>query len=84
MTDKLLYRQIHPHFVQDGVVLSPAFKPMKPNKQLSVYDGDMINPESAWKHYTNMKNKSTGVMAVTEDECRSQELIVTSDPKPYV
>ena len=84
MTDKLLYRQIHPQFVQDGIVTSQAFRPIKPKTRLSVYDGSMINPKPAWQHYTNtLKNKSIGVMGVTENECELKKLKVISDPKPY-
>lgn len=43
----------------------------------------MIDAEPAWKHYTEaMGRKSAGVMAVTDTECKSQNLTVTSDPKP--
>lgn len=84
MVDKLLYRQIHPDFVVDKKATLRAFKPTKSNKDLSVYDGNMIDARSAWEHYTRMKgrDKSAGVMAVTDTECESLDLTVTPDPKP--
>lgn len=83
MTIKLLYRQIHPTFVSNDRVTSQAFTPGK-DRRLSVYDGDMIAAENAWKHYVmEMDLRSSGVMAVTEAECRSQDLPVIPDPVDY-
>ena len=53
----LLYRQIHPGFVQrtpqTGVerATSQAFHPTADCK-ISVYDGDQIGAAVSWKHYT--------------------------------
>ena len=60
----LLYRQIHPSFVQDGRVTSQAFRPTpKDQNQLSVYDGDLIGPPAAFEHYTEkLKHASVGVL----------------------
>lgn len=82
MADNLLYRQIHPKSIQAGVVTSQAFNPMS-RTRLSVYNGNMIDAEPAWKHFTENGNKSAGVMAVTEAECESQNLTVIFDHKPY-
>ena len=80
MASKLLYRQIHPTFVSNNRVTSQAFTPGR-DKRLSVYDGDMIAAENAWKHYVMvMELQSSGVMAVTEAECGSQNLPVIPDP----
>jgi hypothetical protein len=52
-SDTLLLRQIHPGFIQNGRVTSQAFRPTpKDKKKLSVYDGDKIDPEAAYRHYT--------------------------------
>lgn len=61
-----------------------AFKPTKTNRELSVYDGNMIDAKSAWEHYVRMKglDKSDGVMAVKDTECESLALTITSDPQP--
>lgn len=81
----LLLRQIHPNFVQAGRVTSQAFRPTpKDAGLLSVYDGDQIQPESAWKHFTsNPECSSAGVMAVTLAECTVQELPVVTDGVPF-
>ena len=85
MTDRPLYRQIHPSWIRNGGVTSMAFLPTsKDRKRLSVYDGDMIAAKSAWMHYSNtLGNKSAGVMAVTETECRPRNLSITPDPEQY-
>lgn len=49
----LLYRQVNPSWIQSGRVTSQAFKPTpKDERRLSVYDGDLITPADAWRHYT--------------------------------
>lgn len=78
----LLYRQIHPSWVQEGRTTSQAFRPTpKDDYRLSVYDGDQITAEAAWEHYT-LKLPSVGVMAVTAAECQRQQLAVIPDPLP--
>ncbi|MGI6354263.1 MAG: hypothetical protein GX937_00835 [Lentisphaerae bacterium] len=81
----LLLRQIHPGFVQDGRPSSQAFRPTpKDEQKLSVYDGDQITPANAFEHYTQaLKLESSGVMAVSVEECKKLELPVTPDPKPF-
>lgn len=82
MDDNLLYRQIHPKTIQAGVVTSQAFNPLS-RTRLSVYNDNMIDAEPAWKHFTENGNKSIVVMVVTEVECKSQNLTVIFDHKPY-
>ena len=82
MASKLLYRQIHPKFILNDRVTSQAFTPGA-GKRLSVYDGDMIAAEEAWKHYVGMGLRSSGVMAVTKAECGLQNLLVIPDPVDY-
>ena len=66
-----------------GQVTSQAFRPTAKDKQrLSVYDGDQISPEDAFKHYSQ-KHKSVGVIAVTIGECDALGLTVVPDPMPY-
>ncbi|HET7228718.1 MAG TPA: hypothetical protein VFJ16_01815 [Longimicrobium sp.] len=83
--DTLLLRQIHPTFVQQGRVTSQAFRPTpKDENRLSVYDGDMIQPEPAWQHYTmSLGFSSIGVMAVSHAECGALDLPVEPDPEPF-
>ncbi len=66
-----LFRQVHPKFIRQGEITSQAFKPTpKDQGKPSVYDGDQIDPEPSWIHYTQvLGRKSAGVVAVTVLEC---------------
>ena len=78
----LLYQQIHPSWVMEGRSTSQAFRPTpKDRNRLSVYDGDQITAEAAWRHYT-LELPSAGVMAVTVAECQWQQLAAIPDPLP--
>lgn len=81
----MLIRQIHPSFIQEGRVTSQAFRPTpKDENKLSTYDGDQIDAESAWKHYTEtLKFQSDGALGVTVQECNDQDLSVVADPAPF-
>lgn len=86
MDDKtLLFRHIHPSFIQDGKVTSQAFKPTpKDEKKLSSYDGDMISPADSYSHYTNILGfKSVGIMSVSVTECKELDLPAIPDPDPF-
>lgn len=76
MTDDTeLLRQVHPSWVQAGRATSQTFKPTpKDQGKLSTYDGDMIQPEPAWKHYTSKNLASAGVLAVTVSEFKQEDL----------
>lgn len=81
----MLYRQIHPSWIQNNRVTSQAFRPTPKDKnKLSVYDGDLISAEESWKHHTVEKElESDGVMAVTVAECLQSGRIVTPDPDEF-
>jgi hypothetical protein len=80
----LLLRQIHPSFVKLGRVTSQAFRPTpKDEQKLSVYDGDLIEPAAAWEHYRKRNLESVGVMAVTVEDCRKEDLVVRSSPAHF-
>ena len=82
----LLYRVINPdRLLQASKISSQTFRPRKTdNKRLSVYDGDQITPEAAWRHYTNdLENLPVGILAVTVADCSSQPLPVVPDPIPF-
>lgn len=83
--ETLLLRQVHPSFIQAGRITSQVFRPTpKDENQLSVYDGDQINAESAWKHFTSEPAcSSAGVMAVTQGQCLNLELVVIADGVPF-
>jgi len=79
----LLLRQVHPSWVQQGHVTSQAFKPMpKDQKKLSVYNGDLIDAEAAWAHFTGrLGYHSAGVLGVTVGECNQNGLQAAPDPQ---
>lgn len=81
----IVYRQIHPSFVQAGFPTSQAFRPTpKDQSKLSVYDGDLITPENAFQHYVNQLSlASDGVMGLTVAECAAVSLAVCSDIEPF-
>jgi len=82
--ETLLLRQIHPSFIKLGRVTSQAFRPTpKDEQKLSVYDGDMISAAAAWTHYRGRNLESTGVMAVTVEECAREELVARSSPEVF-
>jgi hypothetical protein len=83
--DTLLLRQIHPTFVQHGRVTSQAFRPTpKDEQRLSVYDGNKITQQDAWQHYTQvLGHASSGVMAVSVEECTALDLPAIADPTPF-
>ncbi len=86
MTEKTpLYRQIHPSFIQNGEPTYIASRPFpKDAGQLSVYDGDLISPEQSYKHYTEtQKLKSSGVMAVSVQECTGLDLSACPSPNIF-
>lgn len=84
-SETTLFRQIHPNFLKAGRVTSQAFKPTpKDNEKLSVYDGDQIAPQKSWEHYTSiLQLASSGVLAVTVEECSQSSLDVIPDPQPF-
>lgn len=81
----ILLRHIHPNFVQEGRVTSQAFRPTpKDEEKLSVYDGDQIEAEPAWHHYTeSLDCQSVGVLGITVAECTELELKAEADPRPF-
>jgi len=81
----LLFRQVHPSWVQEGRVTSQVFKPTaKDNGRLSVYDGDQITAIESWKHHTiTLRFTSAGVLAVTVHECTILDLPVEPAPTPF-
>jgi len=84
-SETLLYRQIHPSFVQLGRVTSQAFRPTpKDEQKLSVYDGDQITADNAYEHYvSSLELSSCGVMGLLCAECETLALTVQPDPAPF-
>ncbi len=85
MIESSLFRQIHPHFYQDGRVISVAFKPTpKDERHLSMYNGRKFDAESAYKHFVqNTKCDSIGVLHTTRDICAECKLDVIDDNEPF-
>lgn len=81
----LLHRQINPSWIQAGRVTSMAFRPTpKDDMKLSVYNGDLIAPEGAWRHFTEVQGlQSAGVRSVSVEECQQLELEPIPDPAPF-
>ena len=79
----LLYRQIHPKWVTDGLPETTAFKPsVKDAGRLSFYDGNAIGPDEAYRHYTDTLGfESEGIAAVTVGECEEVGILVYQSPK---
>jgi hypothetical protein len=73
---EILYRQVHPTWVEDGVPSYLAFTPTTKDKgQLSVDQGSLITAEDAYRHYTTVRKlKSAGAWAVTVGEADGAEL----------
>ncbi|MFP4174069.1 MAG: hypothetical protein ACLFV4_14285 [Candidatus Hydrogenedentota bacterium] len=83
--DTLLLRQVNRAWIQQGRVTSQVFKPTaKDSKRLSVYNGELINAEDAWRHYTEKLGfSSAGVLGVTVRECEDHELSAEPGPEPF-
>lgn len=81
----LLYRQVHPSWVQQGRVTSQAFRPTpKDENKLSLYDGDKVTAEKSWHHFTTVLSlTSAGVLAISMSDCKSVNLSPTPDPIPF-
>lgn len=87
----LLLRQVHPSWVVGDIISqqvfsSQTFKPTpKDEGLLSVYNGCHFDANSAYDHYTNEQNlQSTGVVAVSCEECSSVPVPVIEDNEPFV
>lgn len=82
--DTLLFRQINPGWLDDGVVTTQGFKPTaKDEGLLSVDDGNLVTAEDAYKCYTECLGlESAGVLALTVAECDEHCLPVTPDALP--
>lgn len=83
--ETLLYRQIHPTFIQKGTITSQAFVPTpKDESKLSCYNGGLITAEKSYRHYTEeLLQVSAGVMGITANECRAVQLKSVADGEPF-
>lgn len=81
---EVLFRQVHPSWVHDGVPTSQAFTPTpKDEGELSIARGSRTTAEAAYKHYTTVqKFASAGTWAVTVGEANDAELQSFDDDQP--
>lgn len=82
--ETLLWRQVHPSFMEGGQPSSQVFRPTpKDLDRLSFDDGDRIGAEASWRRFTGERRlESVGVLAVQVLECRQQDLEVVADGVP--
>ncbi len=80
--EELLYRQVHPSWVQDGVPSSQTFKPTKKDAgMLSVALGSKTSAEGAFNHHMQaLERKSAGTWAVTVGEVTEAGLTSHAQP----
>lgn len=83
-TETVLWRQAHPNFMDGDKPTSQAFFPFpKDNGKLSVYDGDQINAQQSYIHYTQiLENESDSVWAITKAEADKEDVPASPDPLP--
>ena len=79
----VLWRQVHPSWVQKGRPSSQLFKPTRKDEgKLSVSDGDQVTAEASWTSYIQAGFESAGVMSVYFSECTDLEVPVVLDGDP--
>ena len=81
--EELLFRQVHPSFVQAGRVTSQAFRPTpKDSKKLSVNRESKTTSKECYKLHTEGKNlQSIGVWGVSAKEVKEMiNLSLIEDP----
>lgn len=81
-TAELLFRQVHPTFIQENRPTSQAFKPTpKDEKKLSVSREQLTTASASYETYTNGHGlESVGVWGVTVGEATSHALPVQHAP----
>lgn len=78
---ELLFRQIHPNFIQNGQIGSPAFCPTpKDDNKLSVDRSSMTTPQASRQLFVSNGGKSQGVYALSVEEFQQENLTCQADP----
>lgn len=79
--EEYLYRMIHSSWIDQGNVMSVAFKPSrKDNNKLSTFRSSKINPKEAYEnHIKNVNNNYQGVLANTIKEVKSDQSLPLID-----
>lgn len=67
---RLLFRQVHPSWIQNGRPSSQTFQPTpKDENKLSVFDSALITAQVSFDyHTTQLKLRSAGVLGVSVEE----------------
>ena len=82
-------RQVHPSFVQGDSISSQVFSSQvftpteKDNNLLSTYNGDKFFADESFYHFENQGYKTSGVVAVKNEECQNESLPVIEDNDPF-
>lgn len=80
-SDELLYRQIHPNWMNSGRPTSLAFKPsLKDNNHLSTDRSYKTTAAEAYHRYLRLNLKSQGTWGVTVGEFKEVEIDCFYDP----
>jgi len=70
--DELLFRHLHPSWIDNGVITSQLFKPTKKDAGcVSTERSSKISPEGAYAGHLALGFESVGVYAVSVDEVRT-------------
>lgn len=81
--DELLWRQVHPTFIQGLHATSQAFTPNKADEDLlSVAAASKASAEEAYRRYIARNLKSVGSWAFSVTEAAAHELAAHEDPIP--
>jgi hypothetical protein len=79
--EELLFRQIHPSFVESGYPSSQPFLPTsKDDNKLSVDRSTITTPSNAFALYTSNGHCSAAVYGLSVGEFKEQDLPCVSDP----
>lgn len=77
---ELLYRQVHPNFVQEGKPASLAFRPNSGDEgKMSSDRSSLVTAKASFDSYVRQR-ASAGVWAINVQECTDQNLACFPDP----
>lgn len=79
--DEVLFRQIHPNFIQDGEPASDRFKPQPNDAGLMSLDrGSLTTAAASHALYTSTGRQSAAVFGVTVGEFQAETVPCQDDP----
>lgn len=78
-----LFRVVHPKWIQNDRISSEVFRPFD-DDELSMYNGNIVTAEEAFKHFTiDQGNKGSRVACVKVKTFQKYNLPVIDDGAPY-